>query len=282
MKNSDSLKIAGKLLKSKREEKGLSVEEVCIELRLNKEIILNIENSKFNAFKSYLFLKGYINNYANFLGVEVSLPDIEKQKNKKNPSKKNNKKKIFTRKINITIFLSFLIIFLISSQFFYSKSEDIKNDSLSSEYEPNVNAGNNKNIENENEKVITKEITINENKIFIDESPDKNYDNSFFEESENNINSKSTEANVLEPNIGKMFLEIEYSADSWTEIIDSNEDIVFFDLVKKGKTLKINILAPFEILFGDATAVNIKYNNKIVSIPYFNPDTNVGKITVKE
>ena len=79
-----------------------------------------------------------------------------------------------------------------------------------------------------------------------------------------------------------MFLEIEYSADSWTEIIDSNEDIVFFDLVKKGKTLKINILAPFEILFGDATVVNIKYNNKVVSIPYFNPDTNVGKITVKE
>ena len=88
MKNSDSLKIAGKLLKSKREEKGLSVEEVCIELRLNKEIILNIENSKFNAFKSYLFLKGYINNYANFLGVKVSLPGIENKKIKKTLVKK--------------------------------------------------------------------------------------------------------------------------------------------------------------------------------------------------
>ena len=282
MKNSDSLKIAGKLLKSKREEKGLSVEEVCIELRLKKEIILNIENSKFNAFKSHLFLKGYINNYANFLDVKVSLPDIEKQKNKKSPSKINNKKKIFTSKINIIIFFSFLTIFFISSQFFYGKSEGIKNDSLSSEYKPNVSAGNSKNIKNENEKIITKEITIDENKIFIDESPDKNYDNSFFEESENNINSKSTEANVLERDTEKTFLEIEYSADSWTEIIDSNQDIVFFDLVKKGKTLKISILAPFEILFGDATAVNIKYNNKVVSIPYFNPDTNVGKITVKE
>ena len=59
-------------------------------------------------------------------------------------------------------------------------------------------------------------------------------------------------------------------------------DKEFTNLVKKGKTLKINILAPFEILFGDATVVNIKYNNKVVSIPYFNPDTNVGKITVKE
>ncbi len=198
MKNSDSLKIAGKLLKSKREEKELSVEEVCIELRLKKEIILNIENSKFNAFKSYLFLKGYINNYANFLGVKVSLPDIEIQKNKKTPSKKNNKKKIFTSKIKIIIFLSFLIIFLIFSLFFYSKSEDTKNDTLSLTYESNVNASNSKNVENENEKVITKEITINENKIFIDESSDKNHDKSFSEESENNINSKSTEADVSE------------------------------------------------------------------------------------
>ncbi len=95
MKNSDSLKIAGKLLKSKREEKELSVEEVCIELRLKKEIILNIENSKFNAFKSYLFLKGYINNYANFLGVKVSLPDIEKFKKIKKPLVKKIIKKRF-------------------------------------------------------------------------------------------------------------------------------------------------------------------------------------------
>ena len=78
------------------------------------------------------------------------------------------------------------------------------------------------------------------------------------------------------------FLEITYKGDSWTEIIDSKGDIIFFDLVKQGKTIKFNILAPFEILLGDATVVNIKYNNKLISIPYFNPDTNVGKIKVKK
>jgi hypothetical protein len=39
-------------------------------------------------------------------------------------------------------------------------------------------------------------------------------------------------------------------------------------------------LAPFEILLGDATVVNIKYNNKVVKVPYFNPDNNVGKIKI--
>ena len=71
-----------------------------------------------------------------------------------------------------------------------------------------------------------------------------------------------------------------FSGDSWIEIIDSKNNIVFFDLVKSGKTLELNILAPFEILLGDATVVNIKYNNKVIKVPYFNPDNNVGKIKV--
>ena len=81
--------------------------------------------------------------------------------------------------------------------------------------------------------------------------------------------------------VGKK-LEIFYNGDSWTEIIDSYGNIVFFDLAKKGKTLEFNILAPFEILIGNATVVNIKYNNKNVSVGYINPDNNVGKIKIKQ
>ena len=81
--------------------------------------------------------------------------------------------------------------------------------------------------------------------------------------------------------VGKK-LEIFYNEDSWTEIIDSYGNIVFFDLAKQGKTLEFNILAPFEILIGNATVVNIKYNNKNVSVGYINPDNNVGKIKIKE
>ena len=81
--------------------------------------------------------------------------------------------------------------------------------------------------------------------------------------------------------VGKK-LEIFYNGDSWTEIIDSYGNIIFFDLVKQGKTLEFNILAPFEILIGNATVVNIKYNNKNVSVGYINPDNNVGKIKIKE
>ena len=77
-------------------------------------------------------------------------------------------------------------------------------------------------------------------------------------------------------------LIIIYSGDSWTEIIDSYGNIVFFDLVKDGDTIRLNIKAPFEILLGNATVVDITYNKKVINTQYINPDNNVGKINIKE
>ena len=54
MINIDSLKIASKLLKSQRKKKEFTVEEVCIEIKLDREIILDLEAGNFNNFKSYL------------------------------------------------------------------------------------------------------------------------------------------------------------------------------------------------------------------------------------
>ena len=119
---------------------------------------------------------------------------------------------------------------------------------------------NNVNTENKTEKIL-----INNNNIIIEDSLQTN-------PKLNNDNFSESKPNKV--------LEITYKRDSWTEIIDSNGDIIFFDLVKKNKILKFTILAPFEILLGDATAVNIKYNDNIVSVPYYNPDTNVGKIKI--
>ena len=87
MENLDSLKIASNLIKSQREKRGITIEEISIELKLEKKIIEDIENRNFSNFKSYLFLKGYLVNYANLLDVKISLPEVKKQK--KSQTKKN-------------------------------------------------------------------------------------------------------------------------------------------------------------------------------------------------
>ena len=278
MQNIDSLKIASKLLKSQREKKGYSIEEVCIDLRLKKEIIIDIENGNFSNFKSYLFLKGYINNYANLLNIKVDLPEVKNKRKKKIISNNGNNKKNFKKNKNLIIYSS--LAFVIFLSFFIIKNNinfEEKNVSIQ-EKKSDIYVEGVKNFPNDNEIVETKEIIINDDKIKVEKLSSKKIGESVLESNNRKIENKISFSEKIGP---KPLLLISYNGDSWTEIIDSNGDIIFFDLVKKGNTINFNILAPFEILLGDATVVNIKYNNKEISIPYFNPDTNVGKIKVK-
>lgn len=278
MQNIDSLKIASKLLKSQREKKGYSIEEVCIDLRLKKEIIEDIENGNFSNFKSYLFLKGYINNYANFLNIKVDLPEVKNKRKKKIISNNDNNEENFKKNKNLIIYSS--LVFVIFLSFFIIKNNinfEEKNVSVQKKKSDSDLAGIN-NFPNNNEILEAKEIIIDNDKIKIEKLLSKKSDKSVLESNNGQIENKISFPEKIE---SKPLLLISYSGDSWTEIIDSNGDIVFFDLVKNGNTINFNILAPFEILLGDATVVNIKYNNKEISIPYFNPDTNVGKIKVK-
>jgi len=278
MKNIDSLKIASKLLKSQREKKGYSIEEVCIDLRLKKEIILDIEDGNFSNFKSYLFLKGYINNYANLLNIEVDLPEVKNKRKKKIISNNDNNKKNFKENKNLIIYPS--LIFVIFLSFFIIKNNnnfEEKNVPLQ-EKKSDIDLEVVNNFPKDNEILEAKEINIDGDKIKIEKLSSKKSDEPILESNNRKIENKISFSKKIGP---KPLLLISYSGDSWTEIIDSNGDIVFFDLVKTGNTINFNILAPFEILLGDATVVNIKYNNKEISIPYFNPDTNVGKIKVK-
>ena len=278
MQNIDSLKIASKLLKSQREKKGYSIEEVCIDLRLKKEIIEDIENGNFLNFKSYLFLKGYINNYANFLNIKVDLPVVKNKRKKKIISNNDNNEENFKKNKNLIIYSS--LAFVIFLSFFIIKNNinfEEKNVSVQKKKSDSDLEGIN-NFPNNNEILEAKEIIIDNDKIKIEKLLSKKSDKPVLESNNGKIENKISFPEKIE---SKPLLLISYSGDSWTEIIDSNGDIVFFDLVKNGNTINFNILAPFEILLGDATVVNIKYNNKEISIPYFNPDTNVGKIKVK-
>ena len=287
MKNLDSLKIASKFLKSQREKKEFTIEEVCIELKLDKDIILDIENGNFDNFKNYLFLKGYVRNYANFLGVQVSLPEVEIKKNKKVSNRKKSSWNLIGNKKKYIYLITFLIFILMLSTFsnknknleyeISSSSIDAKNTDIEKKENniPIKTTDLKSNTAHKESKNI-QDINMDENKILLEKSSDSD-DNP----SSNKDNSENISIEPIHP-VNDVFLEITYKGDSWTEIIDSKGDIIFFDLVKRGKTIKFNILAPFEILLGDATVVNIKYNNKIISIPYFNPDTNVGKIKIKK
>ena len=295
MENIDSLKIARKLLKSKREELSLSIEDICRELKLDKKIIKNIESGNFSNFKSYLFLKGYIKNYADFLSIDINLPESRYKKKYKNVNESRNKeskKKYLNKNKYLFILLIFVLLSIFISVYKNKDQENIDVHLISESLE----IVETKKLQNDGKLNIKNEISKNTSKNNIQKNIVSSgiTNNSFIQnekiEIENITNSKigtiKKDTFILNPDYAlenkiEKILEIKYNEDSWTEIIDSNQDIVFLDLVKKGKILKFSISAPFEILLGNATAVNIKYNNENVGISYINPDNNVGKLKIK-
>jgi len=314
MNNIDSLKIASKLLKSQRESLKLTIKEVSIELRLEERIVRDIEGANFTSFKSYLFLKGYLLNYANLLGVHISLPGIETKNSNSDVgvdvdvdsdkiAKLGKYKKNYLFMIFPIIFLMLLIYKMQSSSHSIYKinnsddagsipemsAQSIKEQLSPVEKKPlddnlkinikEIDAqkiGLSKDLERQKIKDLTKD-QIDEKEFVVGS-------NSVPLKNKAAVKSNNTIIIGVDPEIvavGKK-LEIFYNGDSWTEIIDSYGNIVFFDLAKQGKTLEFNILAPFEILIGNATVVDIKYNNESISVGYINPDNNVGKIKIKE
>ena len=57
-------------LKTKREENGLSVEEVAEDLKMRPSQITSIEEGKLEDFKDVFYLKYFIRDYAKYLGLD--------------------------------------------------------------------------------------------------------------------------------------------------------------------------------------------------------------------
>lgn len=62
---------AGRVLKARRNEIGLSLQQISDEIKIKREYLENIEKDDFDSFESKVFLNGFIKNYADFLGLDV-------------------------------------------------------------------------------------------------------------------------------------------------------------------------------------------------------------------
>ena len=60
----------GTMLKSTREDSGVSLEEASEDLKIKALILENIEEGNIGCFKDIFVLKDYISNYAQYLGLD--------------------------------------------------------------------------------------------------------------------------------------------------------------------------------------------------------------------
>ncbi|MCJ7792839.1 MAG: helix-turn-helix domain-containing protein [Candidatus Marinimicrobia bacterium] len=64
------MKTAGQILKEKREERTLELDQVAQETKIRKEFLKAIEKNDYSSLPSVITSKGFIRNYAQFLGLD--------------------------------------------------------------------------------------------------------------------------------------------------------------------------------------------------------------------
>jgi len=134
------MKEIGEEFKTKREEIGITIEEVSSDLKRDAILIENLENGNSKVFKDVLELKEVVSSYAKYLGLDdekfmeelndflfektskISIEDIQERLKEEQAIKKQNEKKVRTpytlefekkKSFTIIIIVSLIIIILI-------------------------------------------------------------------------------------------------------------------------------------------------------------------------
>lgn len=149
------MKNIGTKLKDKREENGLSIEEVAEDLKMRPSQISSIEEGKTEDFKDVFYLKYFIRDYAKYLGLDsekildefneylfdmtskIPVDLIEKAKKEKkeekkilSPYTKEDKKKNKLSKLFICLGIVILIIILGYVVFSIHKGNDFSDNNI--------------------------------------------------------------------------------------------------------------------------------------------------------
>ena len=220
LKSAASVK-TGKIFLKKRNEIGLSSEEIKETLGINKDYIIAIESGDYHIFPSEFFARAYFKKYKEFLGIDASFPVLYKDIAKKRIVKRSSFSHIKTvdrRSLSlITLISIFSISFLFIINFF----------SFSNNSNP---------------------VKINEF-----EASNANFNSIEMQIKQNN---KLKESKILSSN--KLILN--FSDECWIEIYENNE-ILETKLFFSGDIYEKVIEQPFKIVVGDYEALKGSYNN---------------------
>ncbi|MCX7770871.1 MAG: DUF4115 domain-containing protein [Proteobacteria bacterium] len=224
MKREDLEKI-GKVLREKREEKGLSIEHVSNVLKINPTYLISIENGETDKFPAEIFLKGFLRNYASFLNLDYTeYIDINKKETRIGESELKTTPQNVKRKININTGYVFVVGVLILIFFSWARVEYV-NRKTKTDYERRQESG---------FKTLTtaKEIALHEQK-----------------------------KKLMQIKEGKDNITVRAKEDCWIEIKDGDTKI-FQGLLIGGEEREFTYKSGLKIKLGNAGVVEIDVRGK--------------------
>ncbi len=303
----------GHLLRNARTAKGLSIDDVSRQLRLSVQQIEAIEKEDFERLPGRTFLRGFIRNYANLVQLDVAplmqmLPESTRVVSTYERTPFKNKQISFSSnreapKNHALIIVVILFVIVLGAYFLFenggwSKNSDSSAASEETKTEPatasvaiqlplpatagknSAGAPLNKSSEvtptARNPENTETAADIKTETVVVDIKP-------AVEKSEKTEKSEETEkvekkADTAK-NIGHLYFK--FTTDSWVKVVDSTGTPVFEQLKKGGSEQTVTGKRPLSIVIGNASGVNLTYNNKEIDISSYKKKGGTARFTLE-
>ena len=229
------METVGQILSSERNCKNLSINDIAAELKISKNIIINLENDNIKNNPDIIFNIGHLRSYSNFLELDTDTIikkfkndlsfNINKEKKNITPIVENNFFKIerfFAASLILIVFSSFYFLFIYenNNEIDYALVPDIP-ESL--------------------EPIIEKANT---------------FDNDISQENDSNIsdliNNSSAIASIeIDENISTV-ATLKILNPTWLQLRDENNNIVLSKLMDKDEEFSYELNLNYNITAGNA------------------------------
>ena len=234
----------GERLANKRSEKELSINQVAREIKIEPRVIEMIENNDFESIGAPVFVKGYLRQYSELVGLDPDLiiekysaiNSIEDSPPIVNDSVDQISKYVLTPKIILiaifVILISFGVLATVFGIFGNNETVVIKMETEAESQESLLPS------------VTAPQIDSSETQI------DETFEMETETESQESLLTSTSNEFFTEENL--MNLTIIYSGLCWTEIFDANGERLFFGLGDQDREVNIDGVPPFDVMLGAA------------------------------
>ena len=234
----------GERLANKRSEKELSINQVAREIKIEPRVIEMIENNDFESIGAPVFVKGYLRQYSELVGLDPDLiiekysaiNSIEDSPPIVNDSVDQISKYVLTPKIILiaifVILLSFGVLATVFGIFGNNEAVVIKMETETESQESLLPS------------VTAPQIDLSETQI------DETFEMEAEAESQESLLISTSNEFFTAENL--MNLTISFSDLCWTEIFDANGERLFFGLGDQDREVNIDGVPPFDVMLGAA------------------------------
>jgi len=232
-------------LKIARESKNISIEEVSNLLKININILKNLENGKFHELANDVFIRGHIRTYLKWLGMDPSIlvyisdstaeNNLETKINIKNTPHTFKLSKFYISIIALILFVLIILFYKNMNKLetsIYENTIEVQEDLKESTID-------NSELEKKPEAIIASKVKPNEE-----------------------LKKVAIPINTTEE---IKFIYISANTDSWIEIQKNNLEILVSKVLKKDEKIKILYEKGLILVTGNAGGIIIQINDKIIN-----------------